>query len=381
MPLRYQRKQTLTTGERYITEELKEIEEKILGAEEKALKLELMLFEGVKNTLFDEVPAFQKTARAIAELDAVVSLASVALKNNYVRPTINSKIKHINIDCGRHPIVEQLQSDNQFVANDTVLDCSENKTMVITGPNMAGKSTYMRQVAVITLMAHIGSFVPAKSAEISLTDRIFTRVGASDDLISGQSTFMMEMIEVATILNNATENSLLILDEIGRGTSTIDGLSIAWAVIEKINTIGAKTLFATHFHELTELEGVLAGVKNYRILIKEIGGTVVFLHKIVRGGANKSFGIEVAALAGIPSDVVSRAKDIMQKLEEADVGRDTNSIMLGAATKNASKQMSLFEVPEKESEIMGILKDLNMDGTTPLQAFAILMDLKEKAGK
>ena len=192
---------------------------------------------------------------------------------------------------------------------------------------------------------------------------------------------MMEMIEVATILNNATENSLLILDEIGRGTSTIDGLSIAWAVIEKINTIGAKTLFATHFHELTELEGVLAGVKNYRILIKEIGGTVVFLHKIVRGGANKSFGIEVAALAGIPSDVVSRAKDIMQKLEEADVGRDTNSIMLGAATKNASKQMSLFEVPEKESEIMEILKDLNMDGTTPLQAFAILMDLKEKAGK
>lgn len=381
VPLRYQRKQTLTTGERYITEELKEIEEKILGAEEKALKLELMLFEGVKNTLFDEVPAFQKTARAIAELDAVVSLASVALKNNYVRPTINSKIKHIKIEGGRHPIVEQLQSDNQFVANDTVLDCSENKTMVITGPNMAGKSTYMRQVAVITLMAHIGSFVPAKSAEISLTDRIFTRVGASDDLISGQSTFMMEMIEVATILNNATENSLLILDEIGRGTSTIDGLSIAWAVIEKINTIGAKTLFATHFHELTELEGVLAGVKNYRILIKEIGGTVVFLHKIVRGGANKSFGIEVAALAGIPSDVVSRAKDIMQKLEEADVGRDTNSIMLGAATKNTSKQMSLFEVPEKESEIMGILKDLNMDGTTPLQAFAILMDLKEKAGK
>lgn len=381
VPLRYQRKQTLTTGERYITAELKEIEEKIFGAEEKSLKIEAILFAEIKQILSEEVSLFQQTARAIAELDAIMSLANVALKNDYVRPIISDKIKHIKIEGGRHPIVELLSSDSQFVANDTLLDTADNRTMVITGPNMAGKSTYMRQVAVITLLAHIGSFVPAKSAEISLTDRIFTRVGASDDLVSGQSTFMMEMIEVATILNNATPNSLLVLDEIGRGTSTIDGLSIAWAVIEKIGKLGAKTLFATHFHELTELEGVISGVKNYRILIKEIGGTVVFLHKIVRGGANKSFGIEVAALAGVPSEVVLRAKEIMAKLEEADVGRDTNSIMLSAASGRDSKQISMFETSAEESEIVGILKDLNLDGITPLQAFAILMDLKEKAGK
>ncbi|HIU82597.1 MAG TPA: DNA mismatch repair protein MutS [Candidatus Faecicola pullistercoris] len=382
VPFRYQRKQTIVNGERFITPELKEIEEKILGAEEKAVRLEAEIFAGIKEVLLEKVASLQSTARAVAVIDCLYSLAVSAVENKFSKPVINSKIKHISVKAGRHPVVEKMLTDGVFVANDTYLDCKDDRTMIITGPNMAGKSTYMRQVAVITLLAHIGSFVPAQSAEISLTDRIFTRVGASDDLISGQSTFMMEMIEVATILNNATASSLLILDEIGRGTSTLDGLSIAWAVIEQINRkIGAKTLFATHFHELTELEGALDGIKNYRILIKEIGGKVVFLHKIVRGGANKSFGIEVAALAGIPDEVVSRASDIMKQLEEADVSRDANAIMLSAAAAKPRRQqqLSLFSQNQKGDEIVKILKDLSLDSCTPLQAFAILMDLKEKA--
>lgn len=381
VPLRYQRKQTLVGGERYVTEELKEIENRILGSEENALELELAIFEDLVKELKTHIDEFLQSAKAVQTIDVLQSFATVALSNNYVKPVVSDKIKHISIKNGRHPIVEAVAKSTAFVPNDTNLDEKENRCMIITGPNMAGKSTYMRQVALITLMAQIGSFVPADSAEISLTDRIFTRVGASDDITLGQSTFMVEMVEVATILNNATDKSLLILDEIGRGTSTIDGLSIAWAVIEEISrNIGAKTLFATHFHELSELEGVLDGVKNFQILIKEIGGTIVFLHKIVRGSASKSFGIEVAELAGIPKNVVTRAKTIMRQLEEIDINRDTNSIMM-TAKGGKQKQISLFDERSDDNEIVKILKDTNIENVSPVQAFAILLDLKDKADK
>lgn len=381
VPLRYQRKQTLVGGERYVTEELKEIENRILGSEENAVELELAIFEDLVQELKTHIDEFLQSAKAVQTIDVLQSFATVALSNNYVKPVVSDKIKHISIKNGRHPIVEAVAKSTAFVPNDTNLDEKENRCMIITGPNMAGKSTYMRQVALITLMAQIGSFVPADSAEISLTDRIFTRVGASDDITLGQSTFMVEMVEVATILNNATDKSLLILDEIGRGTSTIDGLSIAWAVIEEISrNIGAKTLFATHFHELSELEGVLDGVKNFQILIKEIGGTIVFLHKIVRGSASKSFGIEVAELAGIPKNVVARAKTIMRQLEEIDINRDTNSIMM-TAKGGKQKQISLFDERLDDNEIVKILKDTNIENVSPVQAFAILLDLKDKADK
>lgn len=381
VPLRYQRKQTLVGGERYVTEELKEIENRILGSEENAVELELAIFEDLVQELKTHIDEFLQSAKAVQTIDVLQSFATVALSNNYVKPVVSDKIKHIAIKNGRHPIVEAVAKSTAFVPNDTNLDEKENRCMIITGPNMAGKSTYMRQVALITLMAQIGSFVPADSAEISLTDRIFTRVGASDDITLGQSTFMVEMVEVATILNNATDKSLLILDEIGRGTSTIDGLSIAWAVIEEISrNIGAKTLFATHFHELSELEGVLDGVKNFQILIKEIGGTIVFLHKIVRGSASKSFGIEVAELAGIPKNVVTRAKTIMRQLEEIDINRDTNSIMM-TAKGGKQKQISLFDERLDDNEIVKILKDTNIENVSPVQAFAILLDLKDKADK
>lgn len=381
VPLRYQRKQTLVGGERYVTEELKEIENRILGSEENAVELELAIFEDLVQELKTHIDEFLQSAKAVQTIDVLQSFATVALSNNYVKPVVSDEIKHISIKNGRHPIVEAVAKSTAFVPNDTNLDEKENRCMIITGPNMAGKSTYMRQVALITLMAQIGSFVPADSAEISLTDRIFTRVGASDDISLGQSTFMVEMVEVATILNNATDKSLLIMDEIGRGTSTIDGLSIAWAVIEEISrNIGAKTLFATHFHELSELEGVLDGVKNFQILIKEIGGTIVFLHKIVRGSASKSFGIEVAELAGIPKNVVSRAKTIMRQLEEIDINRDTNSIMM-TAKGGKQKQISLFDERLDDNEIVKILKDTNIENVSPVQAFAILLDLKDKADK
>ncbi|MDY4411574.1 MAG: DNA mismatch repair protein MutS, partial [Eubacteriales bacterium] len=381
VPLRYQRKQTLVGGERYVTEELKEIENRILGSEENAVELELAIFEDLVQELKTHIDEFLQSAKAVQTIDVLQSFATVALSNNYVKPVVSDKIRHISIKNGRHPIVEAVAKSTAFVPNDTNLDEKENRCMIITGPNMAGKSTYMRQVALITLMAQIGSFVPADSAEISLTDRIFTRVGASDDITLGQSTFMVEMVEVATILNNATDKSLLILDEIGRGTSTIDGLSIAWAVIEEISrNIGAKTLFATHFHELSELEGVLDGVKNFQILIKEIGGTIVFLHKIVRGSASKSFGIEVAELAGIPKNVVTRAKTIMRQLEEIDINRDTNSIMM-TAKGGKQKQISLFDERLDDNEIVKILKDTNIENVSPVQAFAILLDLKDKADK
>lgn len=382
VPYRYERKQTLLGAERFVTPELKEAEAKILGAEEKSLKLELKLFSEIKEVLHSAVSALKQTASAIAKLDCLNSFAIISIKNNYVKPKINDSIKKINIVNGRHPVVENTLKRGDFVPNDTLLDSTENRTMIITGPNMAGKSTYMRQVALITIMAHIGCFVPADSAEISLTDRIFTRIGASDDLAVGQSTFMVEMVEVASIANNATANSLLILDEVGRGTSTFDGLSIAWALIEYVcNVLKAKTLFATHYHELTELEGVLENVRNYRILVKELSDKVVFLHKIARGGANKSFGIEVASLAGVPDVVVKRAKGILKKLEENETLKDTNSIMIDGLGKSKGKQLSFLDNDDKYSEVINILKDTKIEECTPLDAFSILNNLIEKVDK
>ncbi len=376
VPYRYERKQTLVGGERYITAELKEIEEKVLSAESGATQLEEKIFSELKQMLVAVLSELQSTARALASLDALLSFALVSASNKYVKPTINKKIDRINIVGGRHPVVETLLDRGAYVPNDTLLDGKDNRTMVITGPNMAGKSTYMRQVALITLMVHIGCFVPATEAEISLTDRIFTRIGASDDLSGGQSTFMVEMIEVATILNYATSSSLLVLDEIGRGTSTFDGLSIAWAVLEYITkNVKAKTLFATHFHELTELED-LDGVKNYRVLVSERGDSIIFLHKIARGGASRSFGIEVASLAGVIKPVVEHAKRIMASLEEESQRRDTNEVLLSSAKSSKTEQVSLFDV--QKSEIEEEIRALNVDQLTPLQALTILSDMKKK---
>ena len=321
VPENYIRKQTLTNAERYITQELKDLEDLILGAEDKLYALEYELFCEVRDKVGAEVVRIQKTAKAVAALDVFASLALVAQRNNYVRPKINES-GVLDIKNGRHPVVEQMIEHDMFIANDTYLDNQKKRVSIITGPNMAGKSTYMRQTALIVLMAQIGSFVPADKANIGIVDRIFTRVGASDDLASGQSTFMVEMTEVANILRNATSKSLLILDEIGRGTSTFDGLSIAWAVIEHISNtriLGAKTLFATHYHELTELEGKLAGVNNYCIAVKERGDDIVFLRKIVKGGADKSYGIQVAKLAGVPNSVIERAKELVEELVSADI--------------------------------------------------------------
>ena len=321
VPDYYTRKQTLANAERFITPRLKELEDTILGAEDKLYALEYTLYCKVRDRIASEVLRVQKTAKAVAKIDVFTSLALVAERNNYVRPKINEK-GLIDIKGGRHPVVEKMTPDNMFIANDTLLDDKKNRVSIITGPNMAGKSTYMRQSALIVLMAQIGSFVPADSANIGICDRIFTRVGASDDLASGQSTFMVEMTEVANILRNATSSSLLILDEIGRGTSTFDGLSIAWAVVEHISNkklLGAKTLFATHYHELTELEGKLDSVNNYCIAVKEQGDDIVFLRKIVKGGADKSYGIQVAKLAGVPESVIARAKEIVGELSEADI--------------------------------------------------------------
>lgn len=370
VPYRYQRKQTLTTGERYITQELKEIEEKLLGAKENALEIENKIFEELKLDLLHVIPELQSTSRAIAYCDSLLSLAVVAISNNYVKPVINDTIEGITIKGGRHPVVESLLKSNEFVPNDTELDCCQNRTMIITGPNMSGKSTYMRQVALITLMAHIGSFVPAKSANISITDRIFTRIGASDDLAYGQSTFMVEMVEVATILQNATFRSLLILDEIGRGTSTFDGMSIARAVLEDVNNrIRCKTLFSTHYHELTEMEDTLDGVKNYKILASEMEKGVVFLHKIARGGTNKSFGIEVAKYAGIPQNVIKRAKEICKLLE---------SNPLTMQKKAVTEDNNLFDM-SKDAELKDIISKIDIENITPMQAIGKLAELIEVA--
>lgn len=369
VPTHYQRRQTLVNSERYITEELKELEEKILTSEERALKLEESIYAQLKARLTESINQLKTIANAVAALDVLVSFAEVAKANRYVKPEMAESGTPLCIKEGRHPVVEALTKD-KFIANDTLLDEAENRTMIITGPNMAGKSTYMRQTAIITIMAHIGCFVPAKSARIPLVDRIFTRVGASDNLIFDQSTFMVEMIEVAGILQNATKNSLLILDEVGRGTSTYDGLSIAWAVIEYINEkIRAKTLFATHYHELTDLERTTEGIKNYKISVKEFNGTIVFLRKIMRGGANRSFGIEVASLAGVPEKVTDRAKNILRSIERGEL--PVNSGLADADDQPKAESGTV-------SEVETILKDLDVDNLSPMQALMVLHDLAEK---
>ncbi len=404
VPDRYVRKQTLVNAERYITDELKTLEEKILGAEEKLFATEYNLFNEIRDKIAAHVVRIQKTASSVSMADALASLAYVAEQNRYVRPSINKK-GIIEIKDGRHPVVEKVLEEGRFIPNDTYSDKGENRVSIITGPNMAGKSTYMRQLALIVLMFSIGSFVPAESADICVCDRIFTRVGASDDLASGQSTFMVEMTEVSNILRNATGNSLIILDEIGRGTSTFDGLSIAWAVVEYIadkKKCGAKTFFSTHYHELTELEGKIDGVKNYCISVKEQGDNIIFLRRIIRGGADKSYGIQVAALAGVPDVITERAKEILAELSAKDIALKN---MENEGIAEIYGQRSLYYADEfkvnengcpadekifdyenlKASEISGNhgdiinkLKDLNINAITPLDAINILSDLKNR---
>ena len=370
VPEYFIRKQTLTTGERFVTSELKELEDKMLSAYEQKTALQKRLFEELRDKLLPFIPTIQATAQAIATIDCLYSLATVAESNNYCKPHLNSRSTELKIVDGRHPIVEAYIKRDNFITNDVLLDTDDNRTMIITGPNMAGKSTFMRQVALITLMAHIGSFVPASSAEIPIVDKIFTRVGASDDLAFNQSTFMVEMVEVANILNNATPNSLIILDEVGRGTSTFDGLSIAWAVMEFVsNNVRAKTLFATHYHELTDLEGRVEGVKNYRVTVKEFNGSVVFLHKIVRGGTNKSFGIEVASLAGVPAEVCSRAREIVMMLENSSIDYSLANVQTQIQSKDKNKTAS---------EVVSILSDIDINRVSPIEAFDILNTLVNK---
>ena len=384
------RKQTLANAERYTTDELKNLEDIILGAEDKLFSLEYDLFCDVRDQIAGEVNRIQTTAKAIAGLDVFSSLSLVATRNNYVKPKINEK-GTIHIKNGRHPVVELMLKDDLFVANDTVLDNNKNRISIITGPNMAGKSTYMRQTALIVLMAQIGSFVPADEADIGVCDRIFTRVGASDDLASGQSTFMVEMTEVANILRNATRNSLVILDEIGRGTSTFDGLSIAWAVVEYISNtrvLGAKTLFATHYHELTELEDTMSGVTNYCIAVKEQGDDIVFLRKIIKGGADKSYGIQVAKLAGVPDQVITRAKELVEELSSADITMKAREIAEASANVSQHKtvtrpdevdlnQMTLFDTV-KNDDIIHELEEISINEITPMEALNILSRLQSK---
>ncbi len=388
VPDYYTRKQTLANAERYITAELKELEDIILGAEDKLVTLEYETFRTIRDKIADEVLRIQKTAKAVAKIDVLSALSLVAERNNYCRPSIN-ETGVIDIKSGRHPVVEQMINNDMFISNDTYLDNSKKRISIITGPNMAGKSTYMRQTALIVLMAQIGSFVPAEQAKIGIVDRIFTRVGASDDLASGQSTFMVEMTEVANILRNATSNSLLVLDEIGRGTSTFDGLSIAWAVVEHISNpklLGAKTLFATHYHELTELEGKLNNVNNYCIAVKENGDDVVFLRKIVPGGADKSYGIQVAKLAGVPESVIERAKEISEELSAHDIAELTGNLIAEHHKPRKKKekldevdltQMSLFDTV-KDDDIIKEVRELDLGNLTPIDALNKLYQLQSK---
>ena len=387
IPDDYTRKQTLTNAERYITPKLKELEDLILGAEDRLFSLEYDIFSMLREEIIEHIERIQATAKAIAKIDVFASLAYVADKNNFVRPQINEK-GVIDIKNGRHPVVEKMITNDMFVANDTYLDNGSNRISIITGPNMAGKSTYMRQTALIVLMAQIGSFVPAQSANIGICDRIFTRVGASDDLASGQSTFMVEMTEVANILRSATRDSLLILDEIGRGTSTFDGLSIAWAVVEHISNtklLGAKTLFATHYHELTELEGTLGGVNNYCIAVKEKGDDIVFLRKIVKGGADKSYGIQVAKLAGVPDTVIERAKELAEELSDADISKHARELANIKVGKHKAvkvdevelKQMSFFDTV-KDEDVVNEIKELDLANLTPIDALNTLYKIQSK---
>ena len=387
VPDYYIRKQTLTNAERYITPELKELEDTILGSEDRLVSLEYELFKQIRDEVASQVSRIQKTAKAVAKIDAFASLSLVASLNNYCKPKINES-GIIDIKNGRHPVVEKMIKNDMFIDNDTYLDNHNRRISIITGPNMAGKSTYMRQTALIVLMAQIGSFVPAGSANIGIVDRIFTRVGASDDLASGQSTFMVEMNEVANILRNATSNSLLILDEIGRGTSTFDGLSIAWAVVEHISNtklLGAKTLFATHYHELTELEGKLNGVNNYCIAVKEKGDDIVFLRKIVKGGADKSYGIQVAKLAGLPDAVIERAKEIVNELLANDITETVRNISVDTSAQKKKErldevdlsQMSLFDTIS-DDDIIDELRNVDIGNMTPLDALNKLYELQNK---
>ena len=391
VPDYFTRKQTLANAERYITPELKDLEDTILGAEDKLYALEYELYCTVRDTIAGEVERIQRTAGAVAELDVFSTLALVAERNHYVRPQINGK-GVIDIKDGRHPVVEQMIPDGSFICNDTFLNDKKQRISIITGPNMAGKSTYMRQSALIVLMAQIGSFVPAAKADIGLVDRIFTRVGASDDLASGQSTFMVEMTEVANILRNATAKSLLILDEIGRGTSTFDGLSIAWAVVEYISDarlLGAKTLFATHYHELTELEGKIEHVNNYCIAVKEKGDDIVFLRKIVKGGADKSYGIQVAKLAGVPDLVITRAKEIVEELSDGDITDRVSEIAVKCPQKPQKKvksrkydevdltQFSLFDTVQ-DDDVLEELKNIDVGNLTPIDALNTIYRLQNK---
>ena len=382
VPEHYIRKQTLANAERFITPELKEMEDTILGADEKILSLELKLFSELRETLLTFTEQLQKNAGLIAEIDCFQSLASVAADHGYTRPNITED-GVIHIRQGRHPIVEN-NSKERFIPNDVYLDDTDNRLLIITGPNMAGKSTYMRQVALITLMAHIGSFIPASFADICIVDRIFTRIGASDDLASGQSTFMVEMSEMANIINNATPKSLLILDEIGRGTSTFDGLSIAWAILEHIadkKKCGAKTLFATHYHELTELEDKISGVVNYRISVKEVGEDILFLRKIVKGSGDKSFGIQVARLAGLPKEVLTRAKKILYDLESADINRKQENAPAQSPSRQPQfVQASLFD-DDREAVLTRLLKQIDPDSMSPKEALDQLYVLKSVVSK
>lgn len=399
VPDRYARKQTLANAERYITPELKEMENTILGAEEKVVALEYNLFTEVRNEIANEVIRIKKSAHYIAILDVLQSLGEVAAKQNYVRPNINSN-GIIEIKDGRHPVVEKMMNNEMFIPNDTYLDEDSNRFSIITGPNMAGKSTYMRQVALIVLMAQIGSFVPAEEANIGVVDRIFTRVGASDDLASGQSTFMVEMTEVANILRNATKDSLLILDEIGRGTSTFDGLSIAWAVVEYIvnkTKIGAKTLFATHYHELTELEGKINGVMNHCISVKENGDDIIFLRKIIKGGADKSYGIQVAKLAGVPNEVIKRAKNLLSELSDADITKhqeEVIEIQEKTAKETVDETIKETAVDEEHdfgqnmiqlnlldgfnNDIIEEIRQMNLSEMTPIEGLNKLFEIQRK---
>ena len=376
VPDRYIRKQTLTGGERYITEELKELETKVLGAEEKVVNLEYQTFTKIREQIKSQIQRLQKSAMAVSKLDVLCSFAQVAEDLNYCMPQVdNSGV--IDIKDGRHPVIEKMLPSGAFVANDTYLDKDENRLSIITGPNMAGKSTYMRQVALITLMAQIGSFVPATSAHIGVVDKIFTRVGASDDLSMGQSTFMVEMMEVANILKEATSNSLVVLDEIGRGTSTYDGLSIAWAVAEYIankEKCGAKTLFATHYHELTQLEDTLEGVKNYSIAVKEKGEDIIFLRKIVNGGTDESYGVHVAKLAGVPKVVTQRANEILKKIERKNVLVNKNSEKENK--KQVDGQLDMYNF--KLAEIAHELDKVNINELTPIDALNTLVKIKEE---
>lgn len=403
IPLDYVRKQTLANSERFITQELKEIEEKILNSEEKIKEIEYNLFLEIREKLYKNINRIQKVAKTIASIDVFLSLGKIAYDNNYKKPNINTD-NILDIKEGRHPVIEKLINDEQFISNNTYLDDKKDKIGIITGPNMSGKSTYMRQVAIITLMAHIGSFVPCDDANIPITDRIFTRVGASDDLSQGESTFMVEMNEVSNILKNATKDSLIILDEIGRGTSTFDGLSIAWAIVEYINKkICAKTLFATHYHELTELEDLFDGIRNYSVSVKESGEDVVFLRKIIKGGANKSYGIHVAKLAKLPNEVIKRSNQILKQLESSDITRNKDAKLfkqltfdLGIDTKitdkhgienvdskdedlksSSSEESKKENIDENNLKILNKLKELDVSNTTPIDALNLLYELKK----